>query len=112
MPRTGRDADILFYLKGDDGQPSGDEAQAEGEVGSPQDDGEDGDVQACASDADCVPAQCCHPTSCTLAGTAPDCSDVACTEECQGGTLDCGQGHCACQDGQCTAVIDNPLDGG
>ncbi|MFO7567033.1 MAG: hypothetical protein R6X02_30595 [Enhygromyxa sp.] len=65
--------------------------------------------QACSSDADCVPAQCCHPTSCVPASQAPDCSDVFCTEECRGGTMDCGQGHCACQDGICTAVIDNPL---
>lgn len=57
---------------------------------------------ACTSDADCVPAQCCHPTSCTSPAQAPDCSDVACTEECRAGTLDCG-GRCLCVDGTCTA---------
>ena len=99
--------------KGDDGQPTtqGDEspqdageAEAEAEA-----EAEDGGGKACVSDADCVPAECCHPTSCVPANMAPDCSDVACTEECRGGTMDCGQGHCACQDGQCTAVIDAPI---
>ncbi|PRQ06783.1 hypothetical protein [Enhygromyxa salina] len=74
-------------------------------------DGKDGgqDGLACSADVDCVPAQCCHPTTCVPASEAPDCSDIACTEECQGGTMDCGQGHCGCQDGACVAVIDNPL---
>lgn len=63
----------------------------------------------CSSDAECVPAQCCHPTSCVPASQAPDCSDMFCTEVCEGGTMDCGQGHCACLDGLCTAVIDNPF---
>ncbi|KIG15125.1 hypothetical protein DB30_06033 [Enhygromyxa salina] len=67
----------------------------------------DGDV--CSVDADCVPAQCCHPTTCVPASQAPDCSEVACTEECQGGTMDCGQGHCSCDAGGCTVVFDNPL---
>lgn len=94
--------------KADDGEVAEDGAESQpDEAGDEAAD--EGGGQACTSDADCVPAQCCHPTSCVPASEAPDCSDVACTEECRGGTMDCGQGHCACQDGTCTAVIDNPL---
>lgn len=66
-----------------------------------------GDDKVCEADVDCVPAQCCHPTSCVPAAQAPDCSDIACTQDCQAGTMDCGQGHCACADGTCTAVIED-----
>ena len=102
--------------KGDDGQPTTQgeespqdageaeaEAEAEGEA-----EAEDGGGKACTVDADCVPAECCHPTSCVAANQAPDCADVICTLECRPNTMDCGQGHCACQDGQCAAIIDAP----
>lgn len=59
---------------------------------------------ACASDADCVAAQCCHATSCTLRASAPDCSAAMCTRDCRAGTLDCG-GSCYCNQGQCAARI-------
>ncbi|HLT38908.1 MAG TPA: hypothetical protein VK034_21640 [Enhygromyxa sp.] len=90
---------------------SGDGGKAADDEGAPvAEAGDEGDQPgACSSDADCVPAECCHPTSCVPASQAPDCSDTFCTEECRGGTMDCGQGHCACQDGTCTAVIDNPI---
>ncbi len=55
----------------------------------------------CVNDADCVPAQCCHPTSCVHVSEAPDCDDVMCTMECAPDTMDCGQGSCVCQDGEC-----------
>lgn len=61
--------------------------------------------QACASDADCVPAECRHPSTCTVASAAPSCGDVMCTMECRPGTLDCGQGQCLCQNGTCVAQI-------
>jgi hypothetical protein len=84
----------------------GDVAEAEaGPIG-----GEGGGGETCQSDADCVPAPCCHPNTCVIAAEAPNCSDTMCTENCEVGTLDCGQGHCACQEGKCTAVIDKPLE--
>jgi len=43
---------------------------------------------------ECVPAQCCHATSCVLIELAPNCSDIICTTICQEETMDCGQGHC------------------
>ena len=55
----------------------------------------------CSLDSDCVPSKCCHSTSCTLRSQIPNCEGVACTEECRGGTMDCGQGLCACINGEC-----------
>lgn len=60
----------------------------------------------CDSDSDCVPEQCCHPTSCVNKAFAPDCSAVMCTMECAPGTLDCGQGSCVCQNHECKAVLE------
>ncbi len=42
----------------------------------------------------CVPATCCHASSCVLEANAPDCSQIACSMECEEGTMDCGQGQC------------------
>jgi hypothetical protein len=88
------------------------EGAAEAEVGGvAQDEAADGEAgAACQTDADCVAAECCHPASCVPVSAAPSCSDTMCTEECRGGTMDCGQGHCGCQNGSCAAVIDKPLD--
>ncbi len=58
-------------------------------------------TSGCSVDADCVPAQCCHPTSCLLRENAPSCSGIVCTGECAPGTMDCGCGHCACIKGEC-----------
>jgi len=66
----------------------------------------DGITGMCVQNSDCVPAQCCHPTSCVHIDFAPDCTDVACTMECAPGTMDCGQGYCACVDGNCLAIIE------
>ena len=55
----------------------------------------------CDSDDHCIPAQCCHPTSCVPISQAPDCEGIMCTQECQGETMDCGQGSCVCVDGEC-----------
>lgn len=90
---------------GDDGKP----VEADG---AEPNDGEpvgEGGGQECSSDADCVPAQCCHPTSCVPASATPDCAGVACTTECRTGSLDCGQGHCVCQNGTCGAIIGESL---
>ena len=59
----------------------------------------------CVSDADCVPAQCCHSTDTVNKDFAPDCSKTFCTMECAPGTLDCGQGEVKCVKKQCKAIL-------
>jgi hypothetical protein len=58
----------------------------------------------CRTDADCVPATCCHPAECVAKAKAPSCGDATCTLNCQGDTMDCG-GGCLCQDGKCAAKL-------
>ena len=59
-------------------------------------------MTACASDADCVPASCCHAKACVLKSEAPkNCKEMMCTAECREGTMDCGKGSCGCKDGAC-----------
>jgi len=58
----------------------------------------------CFINSECVPAECCHPTACTTYKNKPDCNDIACTEECQPGSMDCGQGRCGCIRGKCRVV--------
>jgi hypothetical protein len=55
--------------------------------------------RACSSDSDCVPEQCCHPTSCMNSQGKKPCN-VLCTQVCEG-PIDCGAGTCACVDGVC-----------
>lgn len=62
---------------------------------------------ACSKDEDCVPASCCHPSTCVARSAAPDCKAVMCTMECRPATLDCG-GSCLCQNGQCAAKLNEP----
>jgi putative hemolysin len=52
----------------------------------------------------CVPASCCHASSCVLESSAPNCSGVFCTMECRAGTMDCGAGHCGFVDGKCEVI--------
>jgi len=61
--------------------------------------------QECTTNADCVPATCCHPDSCVSIENSPDCNDIFCTQECAPNTLDCRQGSCRCINNQCNAVI-------
>ncbi|MFA5060808.1 MAG: DUF333 domain-containing protein [Candidatus Pacearchaeota archaeon] len=56
------------------------------------------------SEIECVPAQCCHATSCVQKDLAPNCSDIFCTMECRAGTMDCGAGYCDFIDGKCGVV--------
>jgi len=56
-------------------------------------------VQSCVTDEDCVPAQCCHPTSCINKVSKGVCN-VMCTMNCAG-PLDCGAGSCGCVNGTC-----------
>lgn len=60
-------------------------------------------VEQCSVDADCVPAQCCHPTGAVNKADAPDCSGVLCTAVCEG-SLDCGAGEIKCLSKRCTIV--------
>lgn len=80
--------------------PPGDEAPAERLAI-----GED----ACASDADCVPAECCHAAACVARERAPSCEDAMCSAECRYGTIDCG-GGCLCYQGRCAARLSEPPD--
>jgi hypothetical protein len=59
------------------------------------------DSAECHSAADCVPAQCCHATTCVPTRERPACGGTMCTMECRPGTLDCGEARCACIGGHC-----------
>ena len=63
------------------------------------------DAPSCIADADCVPARCCHPTSCTnrAAAAALSCENKLCTMSCEG-PIDCGAGSCGCMNGKCSVV--------
>jgi len=60
------------------------------------------DNQTCTTDDDCVPAQCCHPTSCINRASKGVCN-LLCTQNCQG-PLDCGAGSCGCVNGRCSVA--------
>ncbi len=62
-------------------------------------------IIVCKLDSDCVPASCCHPTSCIIRENKPDCKGVMCTMECKSETMDCGQGGCKCVNNKCEAVF-------
>ncbi|NCO97011.1 MAG: hypothetical protein COZ04_02045 [Candidatus Aenigmarchaeota archaeon CG_4_10_14_3_um_filter_37_21] len=66
-------------------------------------------LNKCQTDNDCVPAQCCHPTSCVPLSQRPNCEKVPCTLECRGETMDCGQGSCACVNGKCQVEWNNRI---
>ncbi|MFW6051179.1 MAG: hypothetical protein ACODAU_08390 [Myxococcota bacterium] len=91
--------------------PSGDASDeastppSDGEAAQPSGDRVVGDAP-CETDADCVPASCCHASACVAADDAPDCDGVFCTQECRGGTIDCG-GGCVCDEGRCTAELND-----
>ncbi|MDO8873517.1 MAG: hypothetical protein Q7V05_12440 [Methanoregula sp.] len=65
------------------------------------------DAQTCTTDADCVPAQCCHPASCVRQSAKPVCTDVICTMSCEG-PLDCGAGTCGCTNSRCSVIQARP----
>lgn len=54
----------------------------------------------------CVPAECCHASSCVHDYEAQHCAGVMCSEDCVPGTMDCLQGHCENIDGNCEVVWD------
>jgi len=63
------------------------------------------DPLSCIIDQDCVPAKCCHPSSCTnrAAAAALSCENKLCTMSCEG-PIDCGAGSCGCVNGKCAVV--------
>jgi len=58
----------------------------------------------CNIDDDCVPEQCCHPTTCIPKEKKGVCN-LACTMECRPGTMDCGGGSCSCDNGKCQVEV-------
>lgn len=92
-----------MFDAGADADTDGD-GDADSDTDADSDSDTDGD-----SDKECVPAQCCHPTSCVEKAKAPDCSETGCDASCQPGTLDCGQGFCDDTGGKCAAVIVSEL---
>lgn len=63
-------------------------------------------TRSCSVDSDCVPEQCCHPTSCINRTLKQACNE-ACTLECRG-PIDCGAGHCGCINGTCQVRPGSP----
>jgi putative hemolysin len=62
---------------------------------------------SCLQNLDCVPASCCHPTTCVNSENAPNCSGMKCTMSCELGTLDCGQGSCICENSKCSVKLNS-----
>jgi hypothetical protein len=58
--------------------------------------------RTCSVDHDCVPQQCCHPTSCIHHSYKGVCTEL-CTNVCEG-PIDCGAGHCGCEAGTCQVL--------
>jgi polar amino acid transport system substrate-binding protein len=58
--------------------------------------------RTCSVDSDCVPEQCCHPTSCIKQSFKGECTEL-CTAVCEG-PIDCGAGHCGCVNGTCQVL--------
>jgi hypothetical protein len=63
---------------------------------------------SCKTDADCVPAECCHPKSCVAKTNAPQCEGSRCTLILLSNTMD-GGGSCLCYEGKCAAQLPKPL---
>jgi len=59
----------------------------------------------CATDGDCVPAQCCHPNAAINKNFAPACKGIFCTAACAPQTLDCGGGEIKCIKNKCEVVL-------
>lgn len=59
---------------------------------------------ACTVDADCVPADCCHPKTCAAVAVAPRCEGVGCAQNVVPGTIGHGA-RCACLRGRCGAMV-------
>ncbi len=55
---------------------------------------------SCELDSDCIPEECCHPTTCINVDFRLNCSDANCSESCES-VLDCSRGECVCFDNEC-----------
>jgi len=64
----------------------------------------EGEIE-CVNDVECTSASCCHANSCISVREKPDCKGIYCTQVCEPGTLDCGQGECNCVNNKCKAVL-------
>lgn len=54
-------------------------------------------TDSCKRDEDCAPVAMCHPDRCaSLANAGAMSSEMICSMECRGGTVDCGYNHCGC----------------
>jgi hypothetical protein len=60
---------------------------------------------SCMTDSNCIPDACCHAKSCTNKENTPLCNGIMCTQVCEPGTLDCGQGSCKCTNNKCIAEM-------
>ena len=56
---------------------------------------------SCQTDEDCIPATCCHPSTCVNKTYQPDCKGIFCSMVCAPNTMDCGQGRCVCVENTC-----------
>jgi hypothetical protein len=65
-------------------------------------------LQYCTTDNDCVPAECCHPTSCINRVYKGACT-MLCTDVCQG-PIDCGAGRCGCVNMTCSVIASGTSD--
>jgi len=57
----------------------------------------------CLDPSDCVPATCCHPSSCTSISKKPICNGTLCSQDCES-ILDCGNAYCGCINGKCDVI--------
>ena len=62
-------------------------------------------ITECRADSDCVADACCHAKNCVASINAPICKGILCTQECEPGTLDCGQGSCKCVSNKCEVAL-------
>ncbi|MDP1695710.1 MAG: hypothetical protein Q8L29_02245 [archaeon] len=71
-----------------------------------ENDDKNDDVKECVINEDCVPETCCHATSCVPKEKQPNCEGIYCSQDCELGTLDCGQGSCECIENKCGVKLE------
>lgn len=59
----------------------------------------------CETASDCVPKEACHASSCVVLGFEENKEGILCSQSCEPGTFDCGQGSCGCVDNKCQGVF-------
>jgi hypothetical protein len=63
------------------------------------------DEKFCNFDEDCVKSTCCHPRDAVNEKYGPECAGVFCSQQCEPGTIDCGQGEINCVRNRCTVLL-------